>query len=182
MREGTLKTDGKPGSPRFDRIKKELLSSKVCLCPERAYLVTDFFKRHDNPDHPVAVRKAEALRHILANKSVHIYPDELIAGNMGNHRISALVQPELAGVFMGTELPTIDRRKTTPLQCSWNDRLKLLFGVFPYWLTRNMPVKAFMPDTGALMRYVKDQLDAKYYLINEAGGIGHFLPNYEKDA
>lgn len=180
MRDSTLTTEGGSGSPRFNRIKKELLSTRVHLCPERAYLVTDFFKYHDNAYKPIAVRKAGALKYILENKSVHIYPDELIVGNMGSRRISALVQPELAGVFMGTELLNIDRRKTTPLQCAWKDRLKLLFNTFPYWLTRNMPVKAFMPDTGGLMRYVMDQLNARYYLINEAGGIGHFLPNYEK--
>ena len=37
-----------------------------------------------------------------------------------------------------------------------------------------------MPDMGRLLHYVTDQLNARYYLINEAGGIGHFLPNYEK--
>ena len=169
-----------PGSARFGRIKKELLSTDVYLCPERASLVTDFFKHYDDPRKPMVVRRAEALKYILENKSVHVYHDELIAGNIGSHRISALIQPELAGVFMGTELLTIDRRKTTPLQCSWRDRMKLLFQVFPYWLTRNMAFKAFMPDTGRLLRYVADQLDARYYLINEAGGIGHFLPNYEK--
>ena len=31
-----------------------------------------------------------------------------------------------------------------------------------------------------LARYTPEQLNATYYLINEAGGIGHFLPNYEK--
>jgi len=30
------------------------------------------------------------------------------------------------------------------------------------------------------MRYIPDQLNPTYYLINEANGIGHFLPNYEK--
>ena len=180
MMEGRLTTEGRPGSARFGRIKKELLSTRVYLCPERAYLVTDFFKRHSNLKKPVLVRKAEALKYILENKSVHIYSDELIVGNMGSHRISALIQPELAGVFMGTELLYIDSRKTTPLQCFWKDRLNLLFNIFPYWLIRNMPVKAFMPDMGRLLHYVTDQLNARYYLINEAGGIGHFLPNYEK--
>ncbi len=180
MREGSLTAEQRPASARFERIKQELISNRVHLCPERAYLVTDFFKHHDDRHKPMPVRKSEALKFILENKSVRIYPDELIAGNIGSSRISALIQPELAGVFMATELPGIDRRKTTPLQCSWKDRFKLLFNVIPYWLTRNMPFKAFMPDAGRLLRYVSDQLNARYYLINEAGGIGHFLPNYEK--
>ncbi len=165
---------------RFQRIKKELLGSRVHLCAERAYLVTDFYRRHDDPSLPMIVRKAMATRYILQNKSVKIYPDELIAGNMGSHRISALMQPELSGVFMGTELPWIDKRKTTPLLMPWRDRLKLLFDILPYWLFRNMPFRAFYPHLGKFFKYAGEQLKATFYLINEAGGIGHFLPNYEK--
>ena len=69
---------------RLQRIKKELLGSRVHLCPERAYLVTDFYKHHDDPSQPMIVRKAMATRYILQNKSVRIYPDELIVGNMGS--------------------------------------------------------------------------------------------------
>jgi len=165
---------------RFQRIKKELLGSRVHLCPERAYLVTDFYKHHDDPSQPMIVRKAMATCYILQNKSVKIYPDELIVGNMGSYRISALMQPELSGVFMGTDIPRIDKRKTTPLLMPWKDRLKILFDVIPYWLLRNMPFKAFFPHMGKFMQYAAEQLKATFYLINEAGGIGHFLPNYEK--
>jgi len=167
-------------SARFERIKRDILASPVYLCPERACLITDYFRHHDNPREPMVVRKAEALRHLLRHKSVHVYPDELIVGGMGSQRVSCLVQPELSGVFMGTELLWIGRRKTNPLRIAWRDRLRLLFGVFPYWLFRSMPVRAFSSHRRELLRYVAEQLNATYYLINEAGGIGHFLPNYEK--
>jgi len=180
VRESAATIEEKEESRRFKRIKKELLSIPVYLCPERAYLITDYFKHHDDPGEPMIVRKARALRHLLQQKSVHIYPDELIAGNMGSQRISAIIQPELSGVFMGSDLLWIGRRKTNPLRISWRDRLKLLLRVFPYWLVRNMPFRAFAPRFREFLRYALEQLDATYYLINEAGGIGHFLPNYEK--
>ena len=167
-------------SQRFSRLKRDLLSTQVQLCPERAVLITDYFKHHDDPKEPTVVRRARALRHLLQHKSVKIFPDELIVGNMGNHRISALVQPELAGIFMSTELLWIDRRKTNPLRMPWRDRIKLLLGVYPYWLRRNMAFRAFSPHYRQFLRFALEQLDATYYLINEAGGIGHFLPNYEK--
>jgi len=165
-------------SERFRRVRQELLGAPVYLCPERALLVTEFFKRHDDPSDLMIVRKAKALRHILANKSVNIYPDELIVGNVGSRRVSAIIQPELAGVFMSEDLLWIGRRKTTPLLISWADRMKLLLKVIPYWLTRNMNFRAF-EDRRHLLRYVREQLKPAYYLINEAGGIGHFLPGYE---
>jgi len=167
-------------SQRFGRIKRELLSTHVNLCPERAVLITDYFKHRDNPMEPTIIRRAKALRHLLGQKSVKIFPDELIVGNMGSHRVSALIQPELAGIFMSTELLWIDRRKTNPLRMAWRERIKLLLQVYPYWLLRNMPFRAFSPHYRQFLRFALEQLDATYYLINEAGGIGHFLPNYER--
>ncbi len=166
-------------SERFRLLKQELLSTPVYLCPERALLVTEFHKHHDDPSDHVMVRKAKALRYLLHHKSVRIYPHELMVGNVGSRRISALMQPELAGVFMSEDLLWIDRRKTTPLRISWRDRMRLLAEVIPYWLTRNMNYRAFK-DRRHLLRYVGEQLNPVYYLINEAGGIGHFLPGYEK--
>jgi pyruvate formate-lyase/glycerol dehydratase family glycyl radical enzyme len=167
-------------SQRFGRIKRELHSTRVSLCAERAILITDYFRHHDNPKEPTIVRRAKALRHLLGHKSVKVFPDELIVGNMGSHRISALIQPELAGIFMSTELLWIDRRKTNPLHMAWGERIKLLLGVYPYWLLRNMPFRAFSPHYRQFLRFALEQMDATYYLINEAGGIGHFLPNYDK--
>ena len=116
VREPIKTVEEREESLRFKRIKQELLSTPVCLCPERAYLITDYFKHHDDRNEPMVIRKAKALRYLLRNKSVRIYPDELIVGNMGSGRISALIQPELAGVFMGSDLLWIGRRKTTPLR------------------------------------------------------------------
>jgi len=166
--------------PRFERSTQTLLSTKVHLCPERAILITTFFKKHDNPREPMVIRRARALRYLLEHKDIKIYPDELIAGNMGTHRISAIMQPELASVFMSEELLWIDKRRTTPFEMAWRERLRLLVSVHPYWLARNMALKAFFPRIHTMARYVAEQLNATYYLINEAGGIGHFLPHYEK--
>jgi len=165
---------------RFYRIRERLLSEPVWLCPERALLVTEYFQKYDNKKDPMAIRKAKALRHLLAHKSVKIWPDEWIVGNMGTKRKSAIIQPELAGVYMCEELLWIHKRKTTPHPISCADRYKLIAKVIPYWLFRNMIFRAFSGHRGRFLRYVQEQLNATYYLINEAGGIGHFLPNYEK--
>ena len=180
MKGKPVSSDTRQTPRRFIRIKNELLSSPVMLCIERAELVTEFFKHHDNKKEPMVIRKARALKYLLQNKSVRIFDDELIAGNVGSKRKSAIIQPELAGVFMCEELLWIDKRKTNPHPSPWSDRIKLLTKVIPYWLTRNMAFRAFKGRVGHLVNYVVEQLNATYYLINEAGGIGHFLPDYEK--
>ncbi|MBN1883469.1 MAG: formate acetyltransferase [Deltaproteobacteria bacterium] len=179
-------------SDRFARIKQALLTSPIHLCIERAHLVTDYFRHHDRPSEPMIVRKAGALAHILSEKSAKIFPDELIVGNVGAFRKSAIIQPELSGVFVNQEILWIGRRKTTPFQISWRDRFTLIFRIIPYWLFRNMVVRAFLPTRETreargltrrpkrLLRYVTEQLSPAYYLINVAAGIGHFIPNYEK--
>jgi formate C-acetyltransferase len=177
---GNDEKEGIPLSRRFKRIKDTLLSAPIHLCPERALLITRYYKQFDNPREPMIIRKAKAFRYLMKNKSVRVFPDELIAGNVGTRRKSAIIQPELAGVFLCQDLLWIDKRKTAPFQISWANRFALMFRVIPYWLFRNMVVRAFRRQFGTLLRYLVEQLKATYYLINEVAGIGHFLPNYER--
>ena len=163
---------------RFTRIKHALLSSCVHLCTERALIITEFFKKHDNKKEPMVIRKAKALRYLLRNKSVKIFDDELIVGNVGGFRKSAIMQPELSGVVMSEELLWMGSRKTNPYPISWADRLKLFLKVIPYWSFRNMNTRAFKWYSPKLIRFVLAQISASNYLINESGGIGHFLPDY----
>ncbi len=164
---------------RFARLRDTLLREPVYLDGERALLVTEYFKNLDDGSLPITIRKARALRHILTWKSTIIWPDELIAGNPGSHRISALMQPELASVWMSEDLLWIGRRHTTPLRISMRERAGLLRKVMAYWAVRNMPWRA-LAGHGKLLRYVREQLRPTFYLINEAGGIGHFIPDYPK--
>ena len=160
-------------------IKEDALANPIELCPERAYLVTEFFRKHDDPGEPVIIRQARMLAYLLTHKEIRIYPGEIIVGNAGTARRSCIMQPELASTFMATELLWINRRKTNPFEISLADRLKLATRVIPYWLTRSMPARMF-PSPLKAVKYSLDQLKPTYFLINEAGGIGHFLPNYQK--
>jgi pyruvate formate-lyase/glycerol dehydratase family glycyl radical enzyme len=178
MKASAARIDEREPQARFNRIKDALLSLPVHLCLERALLITEFFKKYDNKKEPMVIRKAKALRYLLQNKSAKIHDHELIVGNMGSYRKSVIMQPELAGAVMSEEMLWMDQRKTNPYPVSWKDKANLLFRIVPYWLTRNMVSRAFGWYNPKLAIYVLDQLDATYYLINESGGIGHFLPDY----
>ena len=173
-------TERKRQSDHFRRIKRTLLETPVHLCLERAELITDFFRRHNDPQDPIIVQKAKALRYLLQKKSTRIFPHELIVGNVGAHRKSAIIQPELSGVFGCLDLFRIDKRPTTPFQMPWGERFRLVLKVIPFWLFRNMVWRSFSPDVRTFFRYAREQLNATYYLINEVGGIGHFLPDYAR--
>jgi pyruvate formate-lyase/glycerol dehydratase family glycyl radical enzyme len=160
-------------------LREAMLAEGTRLCPERAYLVTEYFKDHDDATEPVVIRQARALRFLLEHKKTIIFPGELIVGNAGTSRKCCIMQPELASAFMSTELLWIDRRGTNPFEISVGDRVRLATRVLPYWLRHSMPARMF-PDKLTMARYMRHQLNPTYYLINEAGGIGHFLPDYEK--
>lgn len=166
-------------SVREARVRREMAAEPVRLCPERAYLVTEFFRKHAEAADPAPVTQAKTLAYLLENKQTMIFPGELIVGNAGTSRKCCIMQPELASVFMSQELMWIDRRPTNPFRIPVKDKVKLATRVLPYWLLRSMPVRMF-PNKWTMARYIRHQINPTFYLINEAGGIGHFLPDYEK--
>jgi formate C-acetyltransferase len=180
MAEPAHKLDIQGRSNRFSKIRADLLANPLHLCPERAILMTESFKRQDDPSEPMVIRKARALNSLLRNKSVIIYPDELIVGNVGSKRRSVMMHPEMAGVFLCQDILWMERRKTAPLRISWPEKLKIAAEVIPYWLGKNMIMKSFSGRFSELSRYIGEQLRAQNYFINESNGIGHLIPNYEK--
>ena len=167
-------------SERFEKIKDDIQKSSPSLCPERAYLVTRFMKEEGkkikNPP-PPPLRSAKATHYILSNMTPTIYPHELIVGSLTTRRVGAPIYPELAGVPMMEELWKIDRRETNPLKITLKDKLTLMTRVIPYWVNRDIVARAF-PTLKQRISYTLDQLNAKFYIINEAGGISHFAPDY----
>jgi len=164
-------------SNRLASLKNAVTSSPYSICIERAVLVTDYFKNKANDHKPMIVRKAEALAHVLKNKSFPIYPNELIVGSTTSKRVAGPLYPELHGLPVMEDLLNFESRKLNPLQITRSEKMKLVRDVVPYWLTRFMAYKAFSKTE--LVKVVVDQLNPKFFLINETGGIGHLIPDYE---
>jgi formate C-acetyltransferase len=121
---------------------------------------------------------AEALRQVLLEKTIRIYPDELVVGNFSSKRVGGSIYPELHGVVVMQDLLKFSKRKTNPLEISGKEILKLL-KIVPFWLFRFLGLKAHHSKLDTL-RFVTDQLNARYYFINESGGIAHLAPDYAK--
>jgi formate C-acetyltransferase len=177
------------GTPRADasqslfpdrvwRLRKAVQSAQPAVCAERAVLVTEYFKDPANRGKRINVQKAEALRHVLLNRTARIYPDELLVGCFSSRRVGGSIFPELHGVAMLEDLLSFNRRELNPLQIGPKETRKLAVDVLPYWLTRNISSKAF-PLIESL-RFIFSQLGGKRYLINETGGIAHILPDLVK--
>ncbi len=176
--------DGAPGdSPevfphRVWRLRAEVQAAHPEVCSERAELVTRFFRKRENRRGPVILRKAEALRFVLANRSARIWDDELLVGAFSSKRVGGSIFPELHGVAMLEDLFAFGSREVNPLRIGRRERRVLALSVMPFWLTRFLAFRAFTVPRA--LAFVVDQVTAKRYLINESGGISHLVPDYAR--
>lgn len=163
-------------SSRINKLLKAHANSKASLGAERAIHYTEFYRNSGDLYESAAKLKAEALAYHLRKRSIHINKNELIIGSHTEHRIGAICHIELAGFAMLEDIFRFEKRAVNPLYVDPKARRKLVFSVIPYWLTKNLPAKAFPVLQG--IKYMYQQLNAKQFVINETGGIAHFLPNY----
>ncbi|NLD81996.1 MAG: formate acetyltransferase [Smithella sp.] len=162
---------------RIAELKKAVTDCRPGICTERALLWTEYYRQRSNRKKPAPVAIAEALSGVLAAKSVRIYPHELIVGNYTSKRVGGSIFPELHGIPVLLDLFTFTSRETNPLGISPKEKRKLI-RIIPFWLFRFLGFRAFRSPF-AKARFILDQLKARWYLINESGGISHFAPDYE---
>ncbi|CCK76459.1 Formate C-acetyltransferase [Oleispira antarctica RB-8] len=124
-------------SDRIEILKNSVNNAIRAICPERAILWTEYYKNKLNRNKPVEIQAAEAMCYVLQNKSIEIYPDELVVGNYTSHRVGGIIYPEKAGLSALAEIFTFHKRKVNPLSTSRGDRFRL-FSIIPFWLNRNV--------------------------------------------
>jgi formate C-acetyltransferase len=170
-------------SDRVLALDEEIRGTPRALCAERAVLLTRYFREEAEWSEPMGdsftmiVKKAGALRYILRNKRIRIYPQELLVGNFTSHRVGGGIFPELHGVAMMEDLFRFPHRSVNPLAVSKEERRQLLREVLPFWIRRVPGAKAL--PFRAQLRLAAEQIDPKFYLINEIAGISHFVPDYQ---
>jgi len=163
---------------RISLLKKAVLDAEYSICTERAVIWTDYFKTRANKSKPVDIQMAEALARVLREKTITIYPQELIVGNFSSKRVGGSIYPELHGFAVLLDLFKFSSRKVNPLQITHKEKMKLL-KTMPFWSMRFLAMKAFK-GFGNKIRFILSQLKSTEYVINETGGIAHFAPDYKK--
>ncbi len=163
---------------RITTLKKAVLDAEYSVCVERAVIWTDYFKKSSNRKKPIDIQIAEAMRRVLLEKSITIYPDELIVGNFSSKRVGGSIYPELHGFAVLLDIFKFSSRKVNPLKITSEERKKLL-KTMPFWSMRFLAMKAFS-GLGNKIKFIISQLKSTEYVINETGGIAHFAPDYKK--
>jgi hypothetical protein len=144
---------------------------------ERAIHYTDFYKNEAQRYSTAQQLNAHSLAYHLRHRTVRIYDNERIVGTHTEHRIGAICQIEKAGVPMLEDLFRFEKRAVNPLAIDPKARWTLLRSAIPYWLNRNITMQSF--PWSRRIRFAKEQLSGTWFTVNEAGGVAHFLPDYE---
>ena len=163
---------------RISALKNAVQEFPPGICTERAVIWTRYFKNRANRKKPACIQIAEALQTVLLNKTVKIYPHELIVGNFTAKRVGGEILPELLGVPVMEDIFTYSRRKTSPLQISGRETWQLL-SILPFWAFRFLAIKAHKSPVKKAWKLIS-QLRSHFYVMNETGGIAHTIPDHEK--
>lgn len=81
---------------------------KPPVCTERAQHYTEMYQQH--LDKPIPVRRALALAHHLANRTIWIKHDELIIGNQASEVRAAPIFPEYTVSWIEKEIDDLADR------------------------------------------------------------------------
>ena len=95
---------------RTRKLRKRSVSTKPCITPERAVLITEFYTGERANQSSAPLRRALALKHILEHKQIFIDDGELIVGERGPAPKAVPTYPEICCHSL-KDLQILDSRK-----------------------------------------------------------------------
>ena len=132
-------------SPRVKRLREESLAAEPVISPERARLITEFY-RNDRGNRSAPVTRALAFAHLLANKEIWIGDGELIVGEKGPRPRHVPTYPELCCHSLA-DLEVLDSRDKVSFRVSDETRRLYADEIIPFWQGRSMRERLFAAMT-----------------------------------
>ena len=159
-------------------IQNAIRDSDHHLCLEVAKLKTAYYKKNGF-DKPNPIHRAERLTHVLKNKKIIVYPNELLVGNFTSKRRGAQVWEEYYGILFSTILFQMDRLEPVPFACTWKDKLDFYSNIFPFWLKHSLILKVYS-SLKEFTQYFSRCSELVAGFNNNLASIAHFIVNYER--
>ncbi len=126
-----------------DRIKAHKTALvhivKPPVCTERAQHYTEMYQQH--LDKPIPVRRALALAHHLAERTIWIKHDELIVGNQASEVRAAPIFPEYTVSWIEKEIDDLADRPGAGFSVSEENK-RILHDVCPWWRGQTVGIAA----------------------------------------
>ena len=132
-------------SERMQCFRNEVLNEKPYVDAERAVLVTDVYKKHQNQ--PRVMLRALMLKEILENQTIYIENNTLIAGNQATKNRNAPVFPEYTMKFIMDELDLFKKRDGDVFYITEETKQQLR-EIAPFWENNNLRARgeALLPE------------------------------------
>jgi len=135
-------------SERILQLQKASKSAVPTLDPERAQLLTHFYRDQDLEDMSFPVQRAKAFEYILLNKEISITDCELLVGEKGRSPRQAPSYPELCTHTLD-DLEILHNRKKVSFRVEDGTREIYQKEIIPFWegkSTRNMLLERMTPE------------------------------------
>lgn len=127
---------------RIKKLREQSLRAVNKLSPERALLITQFYKQTDRQNIPVPVRRAMAFKFLLENKSICINEGELIVGERGPAPKETSTYPEI-NLHSIHDLEVLNTRSKVGFKVDEETRKAYETIVIPYWQGHTQREKIF---------------------------------------
>lgn len=159
---------------RIERLQDRMNRRTATICPERACIITESYKRTEGE--PIVIRRAKAFDDILSNMTIYIEDDTLIIGNQASRNFAAPIFPEYSFQWVIEELDEFEHRSGDSFQITEDTKEKLK-GLQDCW-------KGITHQDEVLRNLPKINLQAEAQGVLHRGGIsmsgdGHIIPNHE---
>ncbi|MFC1724594.1 trans-4-hydroxy-L-proline dehydratase [candidate division KSB1 bacterium] len=127
---------------RIRKLRDQSINAVPAISPERAVLVTEFYKSDIVDKVSVPVKRALVFKYLMENKSVCINDGELIVGERGPSPKATPTYPELTTHSL-EDLEILDSRKKIPFKVSDEVRNIYKNEIIPFWRGKTIREKIF---------------------------------------
>ena len=128
--------------PRVERIREEFLSLKPTASIERARIETRVLKKTEGES--VITRRAKVFAATVREMPIYIYPNQLLAGNIGVRPLCANITPAVSIAMLKVVASYIlGTRGDAPFAELSHDEKRELKKLTPYWKEQGRIGKCF---------------------------------------
>jgi len=119
-------------SERVKKLREQSLDAPEKLSPERALLITQFYKSDDAHELSAPVKRAKAFEYLLRHKKLYIGDGELIVGERGPAPKETPTYPEIS-LHSLEDLEILNTRKKVSFQVDDMTRKIFETEIIPFW-------------------------------------------------
>ena len=117
---------------RVAKLREQSLETVPSISPERALLLTEFYRQCPPDTCSIPVHRALALKYLLEHKAICINPGELIVGERGPAPKATPTYPELCCHSL-EDLDILNAREKIPFRVSPEVREIFAREIIPCW-------------------------------------------------